>query len=101
MPHHAGTRRLRRLAARVVTRHHAHHYLGFSANQWQMFQKESPRRVKPLLYTFRTLLTGLHLMRTGETEANLTHLNAEVRAGVPGRPDGPEARRGGEGTLRG
>ncbi len=77
-PEHA---ELRRLAARVVTRHHAHHYLGFSANQWQIFQKESPRRVKPLLYTFRTLLTGLHLMRTGETEANLTHLNAEVRLG--------------------
>lgn len=77
-PEHA---ELREIAQGCVTRHHAHHYLGFSANQWKMFEKETPRRIKPLLYTFRTLLTGLHLMRTGETEANLQVLNGE--AGLP------------------
>jgi uncharacterized protein len=35
--------------------------------------------VKPLLYVFRVLLTGIHLMRTGEIEANLVHLNQEFR----------------------
>ncbi|UBV45363.1 nucleotidyltransferase domain-containing protein (plasmid) [Deinococcus taeanensis] len=70
---------LRTLAARCVTRHHAHHYLGFSANQWRLFAGESPPRVKPLLYTFRTLLTGLHLMKTGEIQANLGVLNEEAR----------------------
>lgn len=75
-PEHA---ELREIAAGCVTRHHAHHYLGFSANQWKLFAKESPQRVKPLLYTFRTLLTGLHLMRTGEIEANLPVLNGEAR----------------------
>ena len=37
------------------------------------------RRVKPLLYVYRVLLTGIHLMRTGEVEANLPILNEEFR----------------------
>lgn len=59
----------------VITRHHAHHYFGFAETQWKLFLKESPRRVKPLLYVYRVLLTGIHLMRTGEVEANLVKLN--------------------------
>lgn len=66
---------LRELATRSITRHHAHHYLGFSENQWRLFTNEHPRRLKPLLYVFRVLLTGIHLMRTGELEANLVRLN--------------------------
>ena len=63
----------------VITRHHAHHYFGFAETQWKLFQKESPRRVKPLLYVYRVLLTGIHLMHTGEVEANLLTLNEEFR----------------------
>lgn len=37
--------------------------------------KERPHRVKPLLYVYRVLSTGIHLMRTGELEANLVQLN--------------------------
>lgn len=70
---------LKRIAQRCITRFHVHHYLGFAANQWKLFEKESPRRVKPLLYVFRVLLTGIHLMQTGEIEANLNHLNAKFR----------------------
>jgi predicted nucleotidyltransferase len=66
---------LQSLARRCITRHHAHHYLGFSENQWRLFLKDHPRRLKPLLYVFRVLLTGIHLMRTGTVEANLLHLN--------------------------
>ena len=62
----------------LLTRHHAHHYLGFAANQWRLFEKERPRRVKPLLYVYRVLLTGIHLMRSGQVEANLVRLNADV-----------------------
>jgi predicted nucleotidyltransferase len=62
-----------------ITRHHAHHYLGFAETQWKLFEKESPRRVKPLLYVYRVLLTGIHLMRTGEVEANLVTLNQTFR----------------------
>jgi predicted nucleotidyltransferase len=63
----------------VVTKHHSHHYFGFAETQWKLFLKESPRRVKPLLYVYRVLLTGIHLMRTGEIEANLVTLNEEFR----------------------
>jgi predicted nucleotidyltransferase len=44
-----------------------------------LFEKENSPRVKPLLYVYRVLLTGIHLMRTGEVEANLSKLNAEFR----------------------
>jgi predicted nucleotidyltransferase len=65
---------LKAIAADCLTKHHAHHYLGFAATQWKLFQKEDPPRVKPLLYVYRVLLTGIHLMRTGEIEANLVTL---------------------------
>ena len=42
-------------------------------------RRSGPRRVKPLLYVYRVLLTGIHLMRTGEVEANLVRLNEEAR----------------------
>lgn len=70
---------LKSLARDVVTRHHAHHYFGFAATQWKLFMKENPPRVKPLLYVFRVLLTGISLMQTGEVEANLVRLNQQFK----------------------
>lgn len=66
---------LKRIAADCITRRHAHHYLGFAATQWKLFSKQSPPRVKPLLYVYRVLLTGIFLMRTGIVESNLPNLN--------------------------
>jgi predicted nucleotidyltransferase len=71
--------------AGVITKHHAHHYFGFAETQWKLFLKESPRRVKPLLYVYRVLLTGIWLMRTGKIEANLVTLNESFR--LPYVPD--------------
>jgi uncharacterized protein len=76
---------LKQIASTCITRYHAHHYLGFAQNQWRLFSKEEPRRVKPLLYVFRVLLTGIFLMRTGTIEANLVTLNEEFR--LPYLPD--------------
>ncbi len=77
-PEHA---ELRSIARGCITRHHAHHYLGFARTQRRLFES-SPKTtpaggylVKPLLYVYRVLLTGIHLMRTGEVEANLVRLN--------------------------
>jgi len=67
------------IAGGVITKHHSHHYFGFAETQWNLFLKESPRRVKPLLYVYRVLLTGIHLMRTGEVEANLVTLNEQFK----------------------
>ena len=75
-PEHA---ELKNLARGCITRHHSHHYFGFAETQWKLFLKESPRRVKPLLYVYRVLLTGIHLLRTGAAEANLVTLNREFR----------------------
>jgi predicted nucleotidyltransferase len=70
---------LKRIAKGCITKHHSHHYSGFAETQWRLFHKESPRRVKPLLYVYRVLLTGIHLMRAGEVEANLVTLNQDFR----------------------
>jgi uncharacterized protein len=70
---------LKAIGRGCITRHHSHHYFGFAETQWRLFEKERPRRVKPLLYVYRVLLTGIHLMRTGEVEANLVRLNDEAR----------------------
>lgn len=69
---------LKTIAKNCITRHHSHHYFGFAATQWKLFEKENPRRVKPLLYVFRVLLTGIYLMKTGEVEPNLVTLNENV-----------------------
>lgn len=76
---------LKSIAKDCITRHHSHHYIGFAHTQWNLFQKEEPPRVKPLLYVYRVLLTGIHLMRTGVIEANLLTLNQQF--GLPYLPD--------------
>jgi uncharacterized protein len=75
-PEHA---ELKEIAKNCITRHHAHHYLGFAETQWKLFEKENPPRVKPLLYVYRVLLTGIHLMQTGVVEANLLRLNETAK----------------------
>jgi predicted nucleotidyltransferase len=73
-------RELTALAPGVLTGHHAHHYRGFAGTQWRLFEKTG--ELKPLLYTFRALLTGIHLMRSGEVQAHLPTLVEQVRAPV-------------------
>jgi predicted nucleotidyltransferase len=80
-PEHAELKEIARSGAEhgVITKHHSHHYFGFAETEWKLFLNESPRRVKPLLYVYRVLLTGIHLMRTGQVEANLLRLNEDAR----------------------
>ncbi|MFG2994429.1 DNA polymerase beta superfamily protein [Streptomyces sp. NPDC048257] len=69
------------LAPGVLTSHHAHHYRGFAGTQWRLFEKAA--ELKPLLYAFRALLTGIHLMRSAEVQAHLPTLLAEVPEAPP------------------
>ncbi|MER6676454.1 nucleotidyltransferase domain-containing protein [Streptomyces sp. NPDC000983] len=69
-------RELAALAPGVLTAHHAHHYRGFATTQWRLFTRTD--ELKPLLYTFRVLLTGIHLMRAGEVQAHLPTLLGQV-----------------------
>ena len=81
-PYHA---ELKEIARGCITKFHSHHYLGFAQTQRKLLEKETPRRVKPLLYLYRVLLTGIHLMRTGQIEANLVFLNKNFN--LPGIDD--------------
>lgn len=74
-------RELKSIARGCITRGCVRHYLGFAANQWRLFEKEEPRRVKPLLYVYRVLLSGIHLMRTGRVNASLPECNDGI--GLP------------------
>jgi uncharacterized protein len=70
---------LRPLAKNCITRNHYHHYRGFFATQRKLIAKEEPKRAKPVLYAYRVLMTGIHLLRTGQVEANLLRLNEQFR----------------------
>lgn len=73
---------LRSIAKGCITKHIHHHYRGFFENQMKLFEKETVKKAKTLLYAFRVLLTGIHVLKTGEIEANL-HKLAELHP-VPG-----------------
>lgn len=70
---------LKEIGKRCITKNHSYHYLGFSLTQWRLFSKQEKPRVKPLLYVYRVLLTGIHLMQTGTVEANLVILNEKFK----------------------
>jgi len=72
---------LKEIARGCITRGCLRHYRGFARNQWEMFAREAPHRLKTLLYVYRVLLTGIHLMRTGEVNGNLLECNGEM--GLP------------------
>ena len=67
--------RLRELAQGAISKHVAHHYRGFFRNQEHLLMKEEKPRAKTMLYLFRVVMTGIHLLKTGEVEANLRTLN--------------------------
>ena len=65
---------LREIARGCITRHIHHHYRGFSENEIAQFGKQEEKKAKTLLYVYRVLLTGIHVLRTGEIEPNLRRL---------------------------
>jgi predicted nucleotidyltransferase len=77
--------RWRELARQCIARKHVQHYLGFARSEWAQFHRRPEKTVKRLLYVFRVMLTGIHLLRTGEVEANLLTLNEEY--GLPYVPE--------------
>jgi len=70
---------LRSLAARCICKHHRHHFFHFGADQWKAVTASKAPTVKGLLYTYRPLLAGIYLMRTGKVESNLRRLNEAHR----------------------
>lgn len=77
--------RLRPLAARCVTRECYRHYRGFLQTQRKLMAKEPVLKAKTLLYSYRVILTGIHLLETGEVQPQLPTLNE--RFGLPFVPE--------------
>ncbi|WP_394830622.1 nucleotidyltransferase domain-containing protein [Pendulispora rubella] len=65
---------LRPIVRGALSRRVHRHYRGFALNQRRFLEKEPT--TKKLLYVLRTTLTGIHLLATGELDADLTRLMA-------------------------
>ena len=73
--------RLRPVAARCVTRGCYRHYRGFLQTQLRLLDKQAEVKAKTLLYAYRVVLTGVHLLETGEVQAHLPTLNERFGLG--------------------
>lgn len=69
---------LRELGRGCITRPTVRHYQGFARGRRKRLHEPDPT-VKHLLYAYRVFLSGIHLMRTGEIEANIKTLNELFR----------------------
>jgi predicted nucleotidyltransferase len=61
-----------------VTKPTVRHYQGFARGRRKRLAEPAPT-VKHLLYAYRVLLTGIHMMQTGEVVANIAVLNQGFR----------------------
>jgi uncharacterized protein len=82
------------IAKRALSRRAYRHYRGFAQSQLRFLEKEPT--AKKLLYVLRTAVTGIHLLETGELEADLVRVMdqydlGDARAII-------ERKRGGERT---
>ena len=66
---------LRAIGRGCITRQLYHHYRGFANGQMKLLAQPAAT-VKELLYAYRVLLTGIHVLQTGSIEAHLGQLVA-------------------------
>ena len=66
---------LKAIAAKCITRFNHHHFKNFSKGQWQDLRKTNKPTVKKLLYAYRPVLAGIHLMTEHVIESNINTLN--------------------------
>jgi uncharacterized protein len=62
------------LTRAAVSQKFYHHYHGFFGRTCQDWRAAQPKTVKGLLYAYRSALTGIHLLRTGECVGDVTRL---------------------------
>ena len=70
-----GHEELKALSRGLICRGLYQHYRGFLFSIRKLIEKEPVKKAKRILYLYRVLLTGTHVLRTGELEANLIKLN--------------------------
>lgn len=66
---------LRAIARMCFTKYNHHHFRSFAKGQWKDLQAANKPIVKKLLYAYRPVLAGIHLMREHEIESNIITLN--------------------------
>ncbi|WP_428261117.1 nucleotidyltransferase domain-containing protein [Haliangium sp.] len=88
---------LMELGKGCVTRPTVRHYLGFARGRRKRLAEPEPT-VKHLLYAYRVLLTGIHMMQTGEVISNLSVLNQ--RFGLTGIDELVDRKRTGAEKMR-
>jgi hypothetical protein len=86
---------LQALARGAVSQRFFHHYRGFFGRMCQDWRAAEPKTVKGILYAYRSALTGVHLLRTGECVGDVTRLAplygfAQVPGLVRRKASGPE-----------
>lgn len=89
---------LRHIARLCISKQHRFHFFHFGCDQWKIATGSDKPTVKGLLYTYRPLMAGIHLMRTGEVESNLVRLNEVF--GLPEIDDLIARKIGGEERMR-
>lgn len=72
-----GFEELKSITEDCITKNHGHHYRSVAQKLWGHFERQ--RRLKPLLFVYRLLLTGIYMMETGKVESNLMRLNHRYR----------------------
>ena len=72
---------LRAIGHGCTVRQLYHHYRGFAQRQLELLAKPEAT-IKELLYAFRVLMTGIHVLQAGDIEANLVRLNERFQ--LPG-----------------
>lgn len=70
---------LRLAASGCFSRRLFYHYNGFSRSQIAKLRDKDPKRCKTLLYIYRILMTGIHVLETGELEMNVWRLNEHFK----------------------
>ncbi len=68
---------LAELARENLSRRYHHHYRGFASSQRKAVDEAEAPKAKKVLYVLRTALTGVHLLRSGECQPDLTALYEE------------------------
>lgn len=66
---------LKGIALKCITRFNHHHFKNFSKGQWEDLRKANKPTVKKLLYAYRPVLAGIHLMSEHVIESNINTLN--------------------------
>lgn len=66
---------LRQLGRDAMTRRVHHHYHGFFRRQREIVALERPLHAKSVLYMFRVVMSGIHLLQTGRVETDIKVLD--------------------------